>query len=252
MEQHGDVLFILFRFLQTPDDPSSLAVFAKAKIDLAATNSSAGGKKLSMEYFVESVVDSSRYFVVRILDENSGREARIGFGFRDREEATDFRESLNFYQKSIRRKEEAAEAAKHFASDNNNDSSTTAAKLSLGEGEKIHINLGKGKSKKSTITKSTPDKAPGSTGKPMLLKKPPPAGGTAVAAAAPVLKAPASPALQKDVSISFGEIDINAVVSGHEDSSTAALGDLSSVDDGLDTQADDDEEDEFGDFEQAA
>ena len=248
MEQHGDVLFLLFRFLQTPDDPSSIAVFAKAKIDLSATN--AGGKKLSMEYFVESVVDSSRYFVVRILDESSGREARIGFGFRDREEATDFRESLNFYQKSIRRKEEAAEAAKHFANDS--DSAAATAKLSLGEGEKIHINLGKGKSKKSTITKSTPDKAPGSTGKPMLLKKPPPAGGATGATVAPAVKTPASPVLQKDVSISFGEIDINAVVSGHEDSSTAALGDLSSADDGLDTQADDDEEDEFGDFEQAA
>ena len=154
VEQHGDVLLLLFR-IQNPDDPNLTTLFAKAKIDLATTTTDKSGKKLSLEYFVESVVDSSRYFVVRILDERNGREAHIGFGFRDRDEATDFRESLNFYQKSIRRKEEAAEAMKQFSDDNN----ISATKLSLDEGEKIHINLG-GKSKggsKSTISK-TPDK----------------------------------------------------------------------------------------------
>jgi len=100
VEQHGHVLLLIFRFLQKEDDPNSLTVFAKAQIDVTAKDNA---QKLSMEYFVESVVDSSRYFVVRIVDDKSGREARIGFGFRDRDEATDFREALNFYQKSIRR-----------------------------------------------------------------------------------------------------------------------------------------------------
>lgn len=221
VEQHGDKLHILFRHLQNPDDPSSITLFAQTKIDLTKTidnnnNKGTTKKQLSMEYFVEDVVDSSRYFVVRIIDERSGREARIGFGFRDREEATDFRESLNYFVKSLKREEEAAEAI-HHAED-------LAANLSLQEGEKIHINLGNKGGSKSTISK-TPDKdkkkSDGSG--PFLLKKPPPA-----------------PVLNKDVSISFGEIDLNAGARAVDASSTAALGEISSADD---------DEDEWQDFE---
>ena len=149
--------------------------------------------------------------MVRILDEKTGREARIGFGFRDRDEATDFRESLNYYVKSLRRDEEAAEAMHHYE-DN------LGAKLSLQDGEKIHLNLGikKGEVKKSTITKSSTPATPDGTKKsPILLKKPPPA-----------------PKLDKDVSISFGDIDINAIEGDAPDaSSTAALGEASSAGD---------------------
>lgn len=206
VEKHGDKLHLLFRFLQNESDPNSWALFACSKIDLKREEN---GKKLSLEYFVENVVDSSRYFVLRIVDEKSGREARIGFGFRERDEATDFRESLQYYMRSIQREEEGQEAI-HSQYDG------LGEKLKLGEGEKIHINLGK--SKKSTISK-TPDKKKSSGGGgPFLLKKPPPA--------------PSAEA-EKDVAISFGDIDLNAdkAKKEAEESSTAALGEASSADD---------------------
>lgn len=227
VEQHGDVLLLLFHHLAKPEDPNSKTLFAQAKIDLSSNKQpdGAGKKKLSLEYFVESVVDSSRYFVVRIVDEKSGREARIGFGFRDREEATDFRESLQYYIKSVKRDEEAAEVMHHIAE---------GADLSLKDGEKIHINVpGKGGSGfKSTITKekdksATDVTSPGGTKKAVpLLKKP-----------------PAAPKLNPDISISFGDMDIHdAVPDAKSDASSSneAVG-------GVSSEGDDD--DIFGEFE---
>jgi hypothetical protein len=223
VEQHGDHLYLFFRYLQKPDDPTSITLFAEAKIDVTKKNPQTNSK-FSLEYFVENVVDSSRYFVIRIIDEKSGREARIGFGFRDREEATDFRESLNYYVRSVKRKEEAAEVM-HHADD-------LGSNLSLQEGEKIHINLGS--KKKSTIItkddkekKKSPDGSTSSPKKtPLLLKKPPPA-----------------PKLNPDVSISFGDLDLGSDdLSGRGDTSSAAVGDLSTADD---------DDDEWNDFEDA-
>lgn len=219
MEQHGDKLHLIFRFLQDETDSNSWTLFAISKIDLKREEN---GTALSLEYFVENVVDSSRYFVVRIADEKSGREARVGFGFRDRDEATDFRESLQYYKKSILRETEG-ESAIHTQYDGLEE------KLKLGEGEKIHINMG---GKKSTINK-TPDKKKSSGGGGLLLLK----------------KPPAAPKLEKDISISFGDIDINADANNKkaaEESSTAALGEASTSPD------DADEEDIWQDFEDAS
>lgn len=208
VEQHGDALHLLFRHLQDPLDSSSVQIFAQSKIDLSAPKGS-NDKKLSLEYFVENVVDSSRYFVVRILDDRSGREARIGFGFRDRDSATDFREALQYFVKSLKRQEEAAAAALHFQEEQH-------LNLSLQQGEKIHLQLpgsSHDKTNKSPISKTTPDSKPKATGGPFLLKKPPPA-----------------PKLDRDISISFGDIDLNNVRGKVEDeSSTAALGEASSA-----------------------
>jgi len=57
--------------------------------------------KKKMDHYVEAVLDSTRYFVARVKDEKANREALIGLGFRDREEAGDFRAALSKYEQDI-------------------------------------------------------------------------------------------------------------------------------------------------------
>lgn len=54
-----------------------------------------------MEHYVESVLDSTRFFVIRVTDDKAGREALVGLGFRDRQEANDFRSALSKYESEI-------------------------------------------------------------------------------------------------------------------------------------------------------
>ncbi|KAJ8360728.1 hypothetical protein SKAU_G00172530 [Synaphobranchus kaupii] len=88
---------------------------------------------------VESVTDSSRYFVVRIEDGN-GRHAFIGLGFADRGDSFDFNVALQDHFKWVRQE---GELAKQEA---NQDA---APKLDLGfkEGQTIKINIGNIKKK---------------------------------------------------------------------------------------------------------
>ena len=94
IERRGDVLLVVFTFQKEGGKGSSL--FALCKIDLV-------GNDLDMEHFVKPVADSSRYFVVRVTDEKGGREAVLGLGFREHEEAEDFTQCLINYQNAIAR-----------------------------------------------------------------------------------------------------------------------------------------------------
>ncbi|GAV90415.1 LOW QUALITY PROTEIN: DUF1681 domain-containing protein, partial [Cephalotus follicularis] len=58
------------------------------------------------EAAVESVLDSSRYFVLRIEDGGSGKHAFIGLGFAERNEAFDFNVALSDHEKHVRRENE--------------------------------------------------------------------------------------------------------------------------------------------------
>jgi adaptin ear-binding coat-associated protein 1/2 len=49
---------------------------------------------------VESVVDSSRYFVLR-LDDGKGNRAFVGLGFSNREEAFDFKVAMQEHEKYV-------------------------------------------------------------------------------------------------------------------------------------------------------
>jgi hypothetical protein len=82
---------------------------------------------------VESVTDSSRYFVLRLTDRQSGRSAFCGLGFNERSEAFDFNVALQEFGKLIRYESGVVDdLASHAPLD-----------LSLQSGEKIEINIEK-------------------------------------------------------------------------------------------------------------
>ena len=56
---------------------------------------------------VERVIDSSRYFVIRVVDKQTSKHAFIGLGFAEREAAGDFFRALIDHQHYIERKEKA-------------------------------------------------------------------------------------------------------------------------------------------------
>lgn len=101
-------------------DPSSGALFAQCAIP--------GGE---YDKFVERVIDSSRYFVLKIT--NGARHAFIGLGFEDRNDAFDFNCTLADFKstwvdrdRQVEEQQQPDQPAKDF---------------SLKEGQKITINL---------------------------------------------------------------------------------------------------------------
>jgi len=56
---------------------------------------------------VEPVIDSSRYFVLRVVDDASGRHAFLGLGFRERDHASDFKLAVQEHQNVRAREREA-------------------------------------------------------------------------------------------------------------------------------------------------
>lgn len=113
---------------------------------------------------VEAVMDSSRYFVLRIEDDN-GRAAFIGIGFADRGDSFDLNVSLQEHFKWLQKSEEIEKGIDSTESKNNLD-------LGFKEGQTITINMNIGK--KSGSSKPRP-KTGAFSGTPGLL--PPPPGG---------------------------------------------------------------------------
>lgn len=138
MERRGDLLALEFTSVETKQ------LFCSATVTDR------------VQRVLEQVADSSRYFTLKITSPD-GREAMIGFGFRDRDAATDLRESLQHFEAALRREHTAMEVAEAPA--------FTVPKLA--EGEKIHV----GPAGASRVVK----KASSSGGAVPLLKKPPPA-----------------------------------------------------------------------------
>lgn len=231
VERRGDVLVLEFTTAETG------ALFCQSSIDLRASTGSAGDivrePQRQLEQWVEPAVDTSRYFAVKIQGVG-GREALVGFGFRERDQATDFRESIQYYERAMRREREAA-TRQHQQQGNNNDNavdgtSKTSGTTSIGrssdggsgfripqlaEGEKIHVNRGG----KSTITHNK--SGSGTSGVPLLKKKPPPASSSSSAGDAPPLTPPAaaipkakaqapSAAMMQKMNFSMGNINLDA------------------------------------------
>lgn len=161
-----------------PEGATESYLFAQSEITIDVSTS----PSQKLEYWVDPVTDSSRYFAVRIKDSKTGREAFIGVGFRERSDSTNFRMCLDDYIDSLKREEKAEQLRRRFeeslttttkidgeddeAVDEDAIPSLPTSKLSLKEGEKLHIH----------ITTTTNRKTPKAKGTGLLggLKKPPP------------------------------------------------------------------------------
>ncbi|KAL3244225.1 hypothetical protein MRX96_018852 [Rhipicephalus microplus] len=115
---------------------------------------------------VEAVMDSSRYFVIRLQDDN-GRAAFIGIGFADRGDSFDLNVALQDHFKWLEKTEELEKGG--------SDPAQPHLDLSFKEGQTIKINMNIGQ--KSGSGKSRP-RAPtsGSGGGGIGLLPPPPGG----------------------------------------------------------------------------
>eukprot|EP00850_Spirogloea_muscicola_P014754 SM000108S14198 [mRNA] locus=s108:138392:140186:- [translate_table: standard] len=112
----------------------------------------------SREASVESVVDSSRNFVLRI-DDGAGKHAFVGLGFSERSDAFDFNVALSDHEKHVAQEAEQrrAGASGRGESSSSSTSSSTAApssNLRLKDGETIRINV-------KPVLRSTPAGAGG-------------------------------------------------------------------------------------------
>ncbi|XP_061676452.1 adaptin ear-binding coat-associated protein 1 [Syngnathoides biaculeatus] len=152
--------------LDAPDWSGRMRVVARGKVAYVKLEDKMSGELFAQapvdEYpgiAVETVSDSSRYFVLRIQDDN-GRSAFIGIGFGDRGDAFDFNVALQDHFKWVKQENEFSKQAQ--APD-----STPKLDLGFKEGQTITLNIGQSKKKDRT--------RPQSSGGLGLL--PPPPGG---------------------------------------------------------------------------
>uniref|UniRef100_A0A8C0I985 NECAP endocytosis associated 2 n=1 Tax=Bubo bubo TaxID=30461 RepID=A0A8C0I985_BUBBB len=173
--------------LDQPAWSGRLRITAKGKIAFIKLEDKTSGELFAqapVEQFpgiaVESVTDSSRYFVIRIEDGN-GRRAFIGVGFVDRGDAFDFNVALQDHFKWVRQQSELAKQA---------ENPDQGPKLDLGfkEGQTIKLNIANMKKKEGTAGNTRP--RPAGPGGLSLL--PPPPGGRSSALVCPSGERPSS------------------------------------------------------------
>lgn len=124
---------------------------------------------------VESVSDSSRYFVIKIKNPNDGRSAFIGIGFEDRSDSFDLNVALQDHFKRVTQEQEQA------SNEGKEDENVPKIDLSLKEGQTIKVNLNIGK--KSGTARPKPKGAGSSMG--ILLPPPPSCSKTAGSTGSP-------------------------------------------------------------------
>ncbi|KAF2071039.1 hypothetical protein CYY_007637 [Polysphondylium violaceum] len=141
--------FITIRF----EDTNSGEIFAQCPVDSTS---------------VEPVIDSSRYFVIKIKD--GERHAFVGMGFTDRSDAFDFNAALQDHQNYVKNKKDIEIARKNYDTQPKKD-------YSLKQGMTIHIPL---KSTSNVSPKPPTSNAPvftSASGGGFLISPPPPSRG---------------------------------------------------------------------------
>ncbi|KAJ8435116.1 hypothetical protein Cgig2_020759 [Carnegiea gigantea] len=145
---------------------------------------------------VEPVIDSSRYFVLRI-EENIGgrlRHAFIGIGFRERPEAYDFQAALHDHMKYLNKKKTAEEMEQQFQN-------SSMVDYSLKDGETLVLQLKNkpgGHVKSKSIDQGVNNLSLADTAKPkepLLSIKPPPPPPTTFSPTSNSPRTPTSPNL---------------------------------------------------------
>ncbi|XP_017561612.2 adaptin ear-binding coat-associated protein 1-like [Pygocentrus nattereri] len=140
--------------LDTPDWTGRMRVTARGKVAYIKLEDKISGELFAqapVEQYpgvaVETVSDSSRYFILRIQDD-SGRSAFIGIGFGDRGDAFDFNVALQDHFKWVKQDNEFSKQA--LAPD-------SGPKLDLGfkEGQTITLNIGQSKRKEKSRPQSS-------------------------------------------------------------------------------------------------
>lgn len=132
--ERQSVLFL--RIFSVPESSTEQELFCEAPIRISADSRLAN--------FVESVADSSRYFVIRIEESSSGKHAFIGFGFRERQAAFDFKAALQDFERSEDRSRLAESLKEQVRGDEDNLRSEELRRAQAdmsGCGTKVRINL---------------------------------------------------------------------------------------------------------------
>eukprot|EP00877_Chromochloris_zofingiensis_P004251 jgi/Chrzof1/13827/Cz08g14020.t1 len=80
---------------------------------------------------VEAVVDSSRYFVLKVVDRASHKHAFMGLGFRERSQASNFTAALDDYRQFLRRQREAEQMKQRFDAARDEEQPATADEQAL-------------------------------------------------------------------------------------------------------------------------
>ncbi|KAL0926584.1 hypothetical protein M5K25_002823 [Dendrobium thyrsiflorum] len=194
---------------------------------------------------VEPVIDSSRYFVLRV-EENIGgrhRHAFIGIGFRERPQAYDFQAALHDHMKYLNKKQTAEEMEQLYQS-------KASVDYSLKEGQTLVLqikNKGSGGVKSAlfeSLNKVSLEDKPTVKEGGLIFLKPPPAPPAPPSPISSVerssLSSPASNSSPSSSSNESGKIQDSVAENPHKDPSIA-------TEEGAQGTA----EDDFGDFQAA-
>ncbi|KAI9989600.1 hypothetical protein PInf_019885 [Phytophthora infestans] len=132
--QKGDACFVQL-FEPVAEDAETTAtptLFAQCPLQIT--------RELSLDVYVHDCVDSSRYFMLRVEDEQTKRRAFVGIGFPDRTAAFNFKAILQDYAKyALRQLEVQYETAE--AETSTGERVSPKKDLSLPQGATIRINL---------------------------------------------------------------------------------------------------------------
>ncbi|VFQ81778.1 unnamed protein product [Cuscuta campestris] len=183
------------------------------------------------EASVESVLDSSRYFVLKIED-GRGKHAFVGLGFNERNEAFDFNVALSDHDKYVKRDHEKEAGDGQISdADGSHIDIHPAVNHRLKEGETIRINVkNKPSSGAGMLSAAGLSSGLSGTGKINTLSIAPPPS-VAGKIRSPLPPPPNDPAISRKISSTQGVAD--KVSMGSATRSTDPLSNLSSIKESL-------------------